>query len=34
MAPIPVACRCLTNANAAMEDLPHGRGVSRTVLIP
>jgi DNA (cytosine-5)-methyltransferase 1 len=24
----------LVNANAAMEDLHHGRGVSRTVLIP
>ena len=34
MAPIPVTRRPLAEANAAMEDLHHGRVVGRTVLIP
>jgi len=34
MAPIPVTRRPLSEANAAMEDLHHGRVVGRTVLIP
>ena len=34
MAPIPVTRRPLAQANAAMEDLHHGRVVGRTVLIP
>ena len=34
MAPIPVSRRPLAEANAAMEDLHHGRVVGRTVLVP
>jgi len=34
MAPIPVTRRPLAQANAAMEDLHHGRIVGRTVLVP
>lgn len=34
MAPIPVTRRPLDEAQAAMEDLHHGRVVGRTVLIP
>ncbi|MBU3738662.1 MAG: zinc-binding dehydrogenase [Rhodoferax sp.] len=34
MAPIPVTRRPLSDADAAMQDLHHGRVVGRTVLIP
>jgi propanol-preferring alcohol dehydrogenase len=34
MAPIPVTRRHLAEANAAMQDLRHGRIVGRTVLVP
>lgn len=34
MKPIPVSTRPLAEANAAMQDLHHGRVVGRTVLVP
>lgn len=34
MTPIPVTCRSMGEANAALEDLHHGRVVGRTVLTP
>ena len=32
--PVPVACRCLDEANTALHDLEHGRVVGRVVLTP
>jgi hypothetical protein len=34
MSPIPVTRRPLADANAALQDLHHGRIVGRTVLVP
>jgi propanol-preferring alcohol dehydrogenase len=34
MKPIPVTTRPLSEANAALQDLHHGRVVGRTVLVP
>ena len=32
--PVPVQCRCLDQAGAALQDLEHGRGMGRVVLRP